>query len=65
LNNSKEHTITNTDLYINVYYNGSGWYLTKDIDGKRTPLSPLEAEYKKFPEIDTMKKLQSLAESLK
>ncbi len=59
---STPYKIKNTKLWINVYPSGS-WHLTKQVNGKRKPISPLEAGYKKHPEIDTMRKLDDLAKS--
>lgn len=55
------YKIPDTDLWINVYTNRD-WYLTKLLNGKVRALSPVEAGYKTFPAIDTMKKLEQLAE---
>jgi len=50
-------------LWINVYRNGD-FYLTKLLPSGIKPVSPLEADYKSIPKINTMVKLRDLANKL-
>ena len=55
------YCIPDTDLRMNVYVSGDGWYLSRLKDGVYKPLSPREANYGQYPSINSMGKLSALA----